>query len=103
MAILAQKKGMHVNGDRVMLAASYLLNTVVWAGSFAIWLKVGFAIIAGCTTILSFANAWYTFKKNNRTLWIVVTYNHVVSYIVPKKLRHRKNSISKPKEENQNQ
>ena len=74
-----------------MLAFSYLLNIQVWAGHFAMWLKILLAVIAAVTTLLAFINQWVTFSKNYHRTWIVVSINHVFTFIMPqKKKRHYK-------------
>lgn len=67
--------------DPIILTASYVLNIGVWAGNFGMFLKVILAILAGLTTIMAFMNTFKTWQRNYRTLWLVVTINHVFTFI----------------------
>lgn len=99
MQVLNSNDQMHENiTNRVLLACSYLLNAGVWASNMADWIKVALAIVAGATTVMAFLNQYKTFVKNYKTLWVVV---FVTKYIGPKKIRHRRGTISKPKKESE--
>lgn len=75
------------------LAISYFLNIGVWTHHFHFALKIAYAIVAGIITLLTLINQWNVFYKNYRTVWIVIKIEHVVSWFIPKKLRHRSKNI----------
>lgn len=84
--------------DRLILFSSYVLNVPVWMSNIPFWFKIVLAFVTGATTIMAFMNQWTNFSKNYRTLWIVVTINHIFTFIKPrpkqKKNRHRKRGIT---------
>lgn len=86
---------------RMILFASYFLNIPVWMGHFPLWAKWAILWLSGLTTIMAFLNQWISFKKNYKTFWLIITINHIFTFIKPKprqkKNRHYKRSlITKP-------
>lgn len=84
----------HITG-RILLFSSYFLNIPVWMSHLPFAFKIALAFIAGLTTVMAFLNQWITFRKNYRTMWVVVTIEHVFTFLRPKKNRHRGISLTK--------
>lgn len=100
MQVAVKKHGLrmiHPNTDRLLLGASYLLNIGAWFSGMELWIKILLGVITAITTIMAFFNQWNTFKKNYRTLWIVVRIEHIFTFLKPKKRRHRGISLTKSK------
>lgn len=87
----------HLMGNRILLFVSYFLNIGALFSHINPIIKALLLIMTVLTTVMAFFNQYKTFKKNFRTWYIVVTINRVVSYMVPKKVRHRGISINKQK------
>lgn len=83
--------------SRIILGASYLLNIGAWFSGMELWIKILLGVITAITTIMAFFNQWNTFKKDYRTLWIVVRIEHIFTFLKPKKRRHRGISLTKSK------
>lgn len=84
--------------DPLILGISYLLNIEVWFSHFGLWLKIILVIMTGLTTIMAFMNTYKTWKRNFKTLWIVVVVTHVITRLKPNKIRHRGIRIIKTKQ-----
>lgn len=82
----------------IALLAVYLLNIAQnierWWAHIGPVVKVSYAIIVGVGTILYGFNQWYIFKKNNRTMWIVVRIDNVMKYFVEKKNRRKNRRLN---------
>ena len=82
---------------RSLFITSILLNVGALFSNISPVLKGILVTITALTTIMAFFNQYKTFQKNFKTLWIVVTVNHVFTFLKPKKNRHRGISINKKK------
>lgn len=83
--------------EKVILATSWFLNIGAIYSDISIWVKAILVGITGLTTIMALFNTYKTFSRNYRSLWIVIVIDEVVTKLSPKKLRHRRNSISRSK------
>ena len=91
MNALTQNNSNQMNShliERVHLFISYLLVAAVWGETVYLWIKVVLTIVASITTIMAFMNTYKTWMRNYRTSFIVVTINHIFTFVVPKKYRH---------------
>jgi hypothetical protein len=79
--------------------AGYLLSIGVWTHNFSVGLKVGYAILAGVVMLLTLVNQWRIFYRSYHTFWIVVKIEHVITWFVPKKNRHRRNNFPNNKQQ----
>lgn len=84
--------------NRGILLASYFSTAGVWVSHFGVLFKISLTIIATLTTVMAFMNQFQTFQKNYRTLWLVITIDHVFTLMRLKKRRHRKNNFPPKKD-----
>jgi len=77
-------------GRVILMGAMYLLDAGLWVHSFALWLKVGYSIMAGVVTVLGLINQWNTLSKTKKTWWVVVKVNSFADHISPKARAKRK-------------
>jgi hypothetical protein len=87
----------HVSG-KLLLFTSFFLNIGASITKAPHWLEVGLWTVSGIASVLAMFNQFYTFKKNYKTLWIVVKITNVFTFLMPKKKRHRNISISRKKQ-----
>lgn len=83
--------------EKVILATSWFLNIGAIFSDISWGIKCVLVVMTALTTIMALFNTYKTFSRNYRTLWIVIVIDNVVTKLSSKKLRHRKNSISRNK------
>ncbi len=98
MQTLTHNKPMNTDpSGRILLISSYLLDIGALLSDLHPIAKGVLVFVTVLTTIMAFFNQYKTFQKNFRTWYIVVTVNRVITFIKPKKNRHRGITITKKK------
>ena len=81
--------------NNLFLTGSALtVNFFILTSSASIMFKIVISVLGAILTIISLINQSILLAKNKPTWLIVVYVTKVVSFIVPKKLRHRKRNAS---------